>query len=385
MSAKIVLKNDLINKIPHMSGKQYSEILELAIGNIIKYDENLKKFSVCRRSQYHKYLLYIPVYENGIKITENEEQRVKRLELRDSLINKFSNTGVQTKLTDVMDYSKYISRNIVVDMLNISKKHLDVIASSTGVIKSVIYKNNKFIEKESLLLYLSQNHFTGTGVTNYQIIDGLIGGNEYIEAWEKFLNVVPENKRVVKETDVSEEFNSEDIFNIFNIYVRIIDETLTEVPKLYPLNMYVKNFNLDHRSLLRYCEKGIINYYKIGNKYMLSEEDYNNSFELIKKYKDIPINRIKIGGKKTKYQQLLFDIDIPQLIPNKKFEQNMKPIVVKYFDLCKIKKEILKLKEYYMKNNYDKLTSSIDKQDLVLNYELEKLINSIKEKALEVL
>ncbi|MDS0526186.1 hypothetical protein NNC19_10885 [Clostridium sp. SHJSY1] len=384
MSAKIVLENDLKSKIPYMSGKKYFELLMSIINENVMKDENLKKFSVYRRNQFYKYMLHIPVFKDGTKVSESKEQRKKRIELRDSLMDKFRDGSVAV-INDVIDINKYIERNEVVKILNICKKHFDVICNSTGAIRTIIYKQIKYVEKESLLNYLGYNHFTGTGVSNFQIIDGLIGSEEYFEAWNKYADIIPKHERVVKETASQDDLNSGDIKRIYNIYIKIANEELAEIPKLYPIGIFAKNFNMNHRSLLRYCQKGILNYYKIGNKYMLSQSDYDKSFELIQRYKEKPKKKGLNRGKKSKYEELLIELNLGSLIHNDKFKELTEEEVKSYFHLKKIKTDSEKNKEYYNRKNLNELVNINENHKVAINIAMENIVEKIKEKAIDVL
>lgn len=381
MTATIILPNNLKDKLQFLSRDEYKQVLFNAIGEVFIKDERLKKFSVYRRSEFYKYCLCVPKFEDNIKVIETKEQREGRLELRKELELKIALNTCTSDMTK-SDLKELIQINLVAKTLCISKKNLDSILISSGSIKCSIINNKKYIHKQSFIDYLNNNHFVGTGITEYKTIEGKKGSKEYKEAWEKYSDTIPVNYRVIRDDVEIEDIESGCGDRIYNIYLKICEERITEIPNLQPINRLVPSLELCQRTLTRYCDKGVFSFYKIGKKYMISKEDINDIFDKIERYKLIPTKRSKGCGKRSKLDRLLYDLELSKMIPNDNFKELIKSDTTIYFSLLELKRKNDKKLVEYKNTSFSDLCNTFIEQNRIIDEKLEILKHNIVNKYL---
>lgn len=210
-------------------------------------------------------------------------------------------------------------------------------------------------------------------------LEEIINSEEYKQKWDKYFERVPENQRVyrnlnkIKAEGVDIYYRSEthDNFDIYNPNIKVCDEKITKIPKLYSANYWALLLGLEVRSIHRYCDRGYLKHYRVGKKLMISVEDFNESQDKIKE-KNTP-TRMN-SGRKRKIEFIFSD----KIFERKDFREYLKAHGFEEMEsLLKDKQtieKVIKEKEKELKKKYsEELEKDIKKYEM----SLKRVSNSI--------
>lgn len=410
MTRLIRLKDkEIFDSLEGMDGKEYEDFLKRKLEET-KKDPFYSKFSFVTKNQLFRFFAYPPELrdiENKIvldKYKETEEQREARLKLR-NYYKEICYNKVGTSLPQ--EDNSYTTReggivlSTVLELLDISNKTLDNLQDRNGEnnFETFKIKKKKYVDEKSLLEYLNSRHFENTDLGlegMYKEVDSLklhkkeetvakkklekiINSKEYKQKWEKYFKSVPEKQRVYRNLnkiksdgiDIYYRGETHDNFDIYNPNIKVCDEKITKVPKLYPANYWALLLGLEVRSIYRYCDRGYLKHYRVGKKLMISVEDFDESQDKIKEKKTS--TRMN-SGRKRKIEFIFSD----KIFEKKEFREYLKAHGFEEMEaLFKDKQVIEKVieeKEKELKKQYnEELEKDIEKYER----SLKRVSNSI--------
>ena len=381
-----------------MSPKEYGDFLDEKLKRI-KNDEYYSKYKIITNNELFRFFIYPPscgteVYE------ETKEQRKERLRLKKEYKVIYSKNIEEVVSAQPFYETKddYIDINTVQRFLGISRSTIILLQDKNGEnnFKIETITNKLYIEKQSLLKYLSKRHYETTNLNfenKYLEIKALktavkngkrsqdkerlieiINSDEYKSIWNKYFEEVPENLRVYKNykkeiTNGVEIYVQEgtDFLDTYNPNIKICEKEISSIPKLHSISFISAMLGVVDRTIIRYCELGYLTHYKIGAKYMISLEDFNRSKGLIDDKKEKTKANV---GRKRRIETLFTDDMFENADLEEEFKENENYIEIKTLltDKKKIKADIEALKK------------DMNKEDIILKKENISEIKSIIKK-----
>lgn len=374
MSGLIKVNLVQFKNLESMSDEEYGEFLEEKLIEI-KDDCNFKKYKFIKENEYYRFFEYPPflVKENGteIKFEESNSKKKRRLDIK----KKYRDVYVEDIINkeEVYDFSadeEWIEVSKVQRLLGITRKTLLNIEDRNGEVNFVTKKINRrlYVERKSLLDYMNKRHYESTGVDieemyfkvkelkmaltknesdiNKRKLKEIVESKEYTDKWHEYFSDVPEKSRVKRVTpsilvDIGEEDENEntktiskanekveifvrrkdgDFFDEYNPNLRISRKKIKSVPKLYQANYCAALLGVVSRTILKYCELGYIRHFKVGSKYMISEEDFKEGKLFIKNKK----RRTKTNvGRKSKAEKFLYNYLFEDNLYSELFEDKL--------------------------------------------------------------
>ena len=369
----------------------------------------------------------------ALKYKETNEQKRMRLllkkkykEIHDSSIINKVNPFISLGSTKSGKSSFWIDANEVQEKLGITRKTLYNIQDkgNENNFDSTIINRRLFIDKKSLLNYINNRHYESTNLdiedmytkvkelkialTEKELdrhkkeLNKIIESKEYKTKWAKYFKNVPPEERVKRVTPSisvnlaedktdEEELNNlkkknkkkvkkdnidiyvrrddDDYFDEYNPNIKICSTKEEDIPKLYQASYWAAVLGVVTRTVLKYCELGYLKYYKIGSKYMISEEDFKYSKEFLDSKRKKTKSNV---GRKSKFETLYSDY----LLEDAEFRE-------KY----KCKEEYLLL--YSISEEKEKLEKEIEQlkqeeKDLQSNDKNKKVLDKLEEVDIEI-
>lgn len=349
---RLKFDNSTIKKIKHMSSEEYYDFLKRYI--LEDLSEVEKNKVTYRNGEYYKYFSFAPVGFNG-EIIEDDEKHAVRIRLRDDLLREIRNKWqTEGKLIKLVDDNDIVSEQTIKAKLRINKKTLLNLSACKQVFTVVIGKKF-YVNKESVLRYLDDRHYEGVcsigeeypGIISLRLLqerdairdahelEKFKASPEYQKTIIDYLTQIPDDLKVYKDPMKNIDFNFENIdyFNeepktpedLYNFYLKKVEEKHEELPQLHPLRHFIPSLKIimgnekevSEKTMIRYCEKGIIPFYRIGTRHMISEEDWLENYKKIIAYKANFTPSSKKAGYKSALGWSVFQIDINKIDQNK--------------------------------------------------------------------
>lgn len=422
--SRLRFDESIAQKAANMSGEEYYNFLKDYIFNEMKNMQGEAGKKNYKSGLFYKFLIYAPASKEG-NIIENKERKKFRLKLKKELLDEYTkkleNDGKIVRLIEDEDilYSEEVQ-----EKLNINKKNLTGFGA-IGELLVMNYGKKIVVNKNSILSFLNERHFIGADIISFELMQKinnlmsekndekfreLLNSEEYKDAVKLYLKTVPEELRVFSDFPIIKSLddkknpifkeNPKELYELYNLYLKKVPEKHYDVPKLYPVGVFknqlsdfigLKGRKVSERTLIRYCEKGIIPYYRIGSKYLMSVEDVNNSQERIEKFKSSYM-RSPNSGKKTNIEKSLLEINYGYLlkgsskVPNEiltEYNKYLKLIAKKgkeYNSLIKDKKvqEALNKDPAYVLDFFTPEEKEIRRSTKACHAELKKYENEFK-------
>lgn len=392
MSGLLKVNQKEFDNLNEMNENEYKNFLEEKLEEA-KNDSNLKRFKFITKNELFRFFIYPPFLikeDEEIKYIEKPEQRKVRLELK-----KKYRTAYNAEIIEpfVPTTEGDIELSNLLSLLGITRKTLYNLQDKKGENNFNMYsiKGKSYIDREDFLQYLNARHFEPTNLgfegmyttvknlkfnKNKEKLQEIINSKEYKEKWDKYFKTVPPEQRVYR-TPKTEKYNGVDIyvkeeeqdyFDIYNPNIKICDKQITEVPKLYQASYWAAILGIVTRSVLRYCELGYLSYFKLGGKYMISIEEFNQCKENIENKK---ITSKPRAGRKSRIETFLSDIyfgeeSVIEFKGNNKQEKMYKQIKENSQDLLNKQKKL------------DELLIRLEKIDAKEKVELNEEIKKYK-------
>lgn len=356
-------------KIAAKDKEDYKAFLTQTMNEFIKkgvYNE----YKVIKDKQFFRFFIYPPVI-NEVEFVENEAQREGRLELLNFYRSSYNKKLAGADKDTFMKSSEWIPATSVESFLGITRRTLyNILDDEDSEIIMESYDKEMHVQKASLLQYINQRHIVGTNLGFESLykkmralmsksaadkelekedkIKEIINSSEYQSLWAKYLQKVPEDKRVLREREKNEvegysiylPISSENLFEKYNPNIRIAESTVKKIPKMYSVNHIAALLDTTPRTVLRYCEYGYIPYFKIGGKYMFSMNDFSKGKNILKHQEQSTKKNV---GRKRKLEIILSDNDLLSDDIMKKFKDS---------SLDKIKKIYFELEEVIIEEKY---------------------------------
>lgn len=332
MAGLIKLNKDEFDALENMTVKEYGLFLEDKLEEA-KQDDYFKRYKFITERQFYRFFTYPPFFEEE-KYNESIDQRKERLRLksayRDAYVKETLNKDVKHYYLPI--HESGLDANEVQQALGITRKTLYNIENSTNELRTYTEANKLYVDTQSLISYLENRHYESTNLgmeqmylevkelsfaltkreieSKRQKLNEIINSEEYKAKWEKYFKEVCDEQRVrieprqIRRDNVDIYIKSKEINNYFEVYnpnIKICDDKLKEIPKLYSVNYWAAILGVVTRTVLKYCELGVLKYYKVGSKYMISAEDFAESKNLIEDNKKKTKSNV---GRKKKIETL---------------------------------------------------------------------------------